>query len=153
MNKKYLNILIAFGVIVILAGIIYSFNNASNNNSTKITIYKTQSCGCCSGYIAELETAGYNLDINIVEDLEAIKSKYNVSNDVESCHTAILGNYFIEGHVPLEALEKLMLEKPDIEGIILPRMPAGSPGMPGEKTEDFVVYSLNNGIINEYMRI
>ena len=73
---------------------------------------------------------------------------------MESCHTVVIGDYFIEGHIPLEAVEKLLVEKPDIKGIAMPGMPSGSPGMPGAKKGDFVIYAVNNdGTTEEFMRI
>jgi len=78
------------------------------------------------------------------EDMTNIKQEYGISSDMESCHTAVFGNYVVEGHVPFEAIEKLLEEKPDIRGIALPEMPAGSPGMPGVKGEPFTVYALSD---------
>jgi len=72
---------------------------------------------------------------------------------MQSCHTTEIGDYFVEGHVPIEAIDKLLAEKPDIDGITLPDMPAGSPGMPGVKREEFVIYSLKDGESSEFMRI
>ena len=72
---------------------------------------------------------------------------------MQSCHTAILGKYFIEGHVPLEAINKLLKERPDIDGIALPGMPIGTPGMPGEKEETFIIYQLVDGKSSVFMTI
>ena len=73
---------------------------------------------------------------------------------MESCHTTVIGEYFVEGHVPVEAIEKLLAEKPDVAGIGMPGMPSGSPGMPGAKQGQFIIYSINkDGTINEFMRI
>ena len=73
---------------------------------------------------------------------------------MESCHTTVMGNYFVEGHIPLEVVNKLLTEKPDIKGIAMPGMPNGSPGMPGVKRGDFVIYAINNdGSYAEWMRL
>ena len=72
---------------------------------------------------------------------------------MQSCHTTILGKYFIEGHVPLEAINKLLKEQPDIDGIALPGMPIGTPGMPGEKEEPYVIYQLIDGKPSVFMTI
>ncbi len=72
---------------------------------------------------------------------------------MKSCHTTVIEGYFVEGHVPVAAIEKLVAEKPDIDGIALPNMPAGSPGMPGRQTEAFKVYALSDGISSEFMLI
>jgi hypothetical protein len=72
---------------------------------------------------------------------------------MDSCHTLIIEDYFVEGHIPIEAIEKLLAEQPDIDGITLPDMPSGSPGMPGVKKGDFVIYSVKGGKTSEFMRI
>jgi len=73
--------------------------------------------------------------------MDAIKDEQGIPQDMLSCHTTIIGGYVVEGHVPLEAVEKLLVEKPDIRGIAMPGMPSGSPGMPGLKST-FSVHSL-----------
>ena len=85
--------------------------------------------------------------------MSAIKNQHQIPSNMESCHTAIIDNYFVEGHVPVEAVEKLLTEKPDIDGISLPEMPAGTPGMPGTKQGDWQIYSLKNNQISEYMSL
>ncbi len=119
----------------------------------KITVFKSASCGCCEGYISELKKNGFSVETVISTDLTAIKVAHNIPSSMQSCHTAIIGDYFIEGHVPIEAVRKLLAEKPDVDGIILPRMPSGSPGMPGEKTAPFEVYTLKDGVTSEYITI
>ncbi len=130
-----------------------SFENI--NQVSQIDIYKSITCGCCdvySKYVAgktEPKVNSFN-----VQDSEATKREYGVPSELESCHTTIIGDYFVEGHIPLEAVEKLLKEQPDLRGIAMPGMPMGSPGMPGQKTGDFVIYAVNNdGTYNEFMRI
>ena len=89
-----------------------------------------------------------------MESLDETKRKYEIPPQMESCHTIIVGNYFVEGHVPLEAVEKLLREKPNIKGIAMPGMPSGSPGMPGAKNGDFVIYGVNqDGTTFEFARL
>ena len=120
-----------------------------------VTLYKAPLCNCCMEYKKYLEsTTEAKIKVNKVNDLARIKDKYNVPKDVESCHTMDTGEYFVEGHVPREAIGKLALEKPDILGIALPNMPAGSPGMRGKKTEKFVIYAVEkDGSSHEFMTI
>ena len=137
---------------IFLSGILFvigcnsdaSIGNVVKDFDGEVTIYKSQSCGCCGLYSKYLESKG-KLNINVVnmQDLSSIKTKYEVPSILESCHTTIIGDYFVEGHVPLEAIEKLMEEKPDIKGIGMPGMPSGSPGMPGAKNGYFTIYSVN----------
>lgn len=119
------------------------------------TMYKVPNCSCCLEYKKYLEaTTEAEIEVVKVNDLAKTKEKYNVPRDVESCHTLDIGEYFVEGHVPREAIGKLALEKPDILGIALPGMPTGSPGMPGKKSEPFVIYAVEkDGSAREFMTI
>lgn len=72
---------------------------------------------------------------------------------MEACHITVLENYATEGHIPAEVIEKLLTENPDIDGLVMPGMPAGSPGMPGQQTEDFVIYAIKDGKASEFMTI
>lgn len=106
------------------------------------TIYKSPSCGCCGQYAAYLEKKGYGVDVQGVADMSQIKEQYGVPYELESCHTMEIGGYVVEGHIPEEAVQKLLIERPDIKGIGMAGMPSGSPGMPGPKTSDFVIYEI-----------
>jgi len=127
--------------------------SVGGSSGTKVTVFKSPSCGCCVGHAAELDKGGFDVEIVKVEDMQAIKKQYNVPSNMESCHTAVIGDYFVEGHVPMEAIDKLLLEQPDIDGIALPNMPAGSPGMPGVKRSPFRVYAISNGEVSDFVTI
>lgn len=121
----------------------------------EIEIYKSLTCGCCSVY-SQYADRRVDPEVKIfdVQNPALIKNQYGVPTELESCHTTIIGDYFVEGHIPLEAIEKLMTDKPDVAGIAMPGMPSGSPGMPGQKYGDFVIYSVNHdGTYQEFMRI
>ena len=128
---------------------------AVENYDGEMTLYKSGSCGCCGVYYGYFKREGNsNVQAVNLEELDSLKKRYGVPAAMESCHTTIVGDYFVEGHVPLEAVEKLLTEKPDIKGIAMPGMPSGSPGMPGAKKGDFVIYAINNdGSYDEWMRI
>ncbi|GBD34790.1 hypothetical protein HRbin35_00541 [bacterium HR35] len=148
MNKNLI-----FGIIIgiILVGAIYSLVKTpfkeSKLSGLEFVVYKTPTCGCCKEYIGYLKMNGANVKVNEVSDEELIKIKnqFGIPQGLWSCHTVLLGNYFIEGHVPIEAIQKLLTEKPDIDGIALPGMPSGSPGMPGFKIYPFKIHSVKNG--------
>lgn len=119
-----------------------------------VTVYKSQTCGCCGLYVKYMGQKGLAAETVGVDDIAPIKTKYGIPQMMESCHTTVIGQYVVEGHMPIEAVEKLMSEKPDIKGIAMPGMPYGSPGMPGSKQEPFVIYALqNDGGVTEFMRI
>ena len=118
-----------------------------------VEVIKTSSCGCCYGYVLFLEEENFKVKQTDMRSLHLIKKKYNIPLEMQSCHTTILGKYFIEGHVPIEAINKLLKEKPDIDGIALPGMPIGTPGMPGEKVEPYIIYQLVDGKSSVFMTI
>ncbi|PIN77958.1 CopG family transcriptional regulator [Candidatus Woesearchaeota archaeon CG10_big_fil_rev_8_21_14_0_10_33_12] len=122
-------------------------------NGIKITVYKSPGCGCCEGYVGELERNGYDVEVVETSDMTLLKEEYNIPRTMQSCHTAIVQDYFIEGHMPIEAIEKLLEEQPDIDGIALPGMPTGTPGMGGTKQGLYTIYSLTNGEAEEFMQI
>ncbi len=157
---KYKSFLFVFllGILVLIAGCSNKDNAITGNSvlddSNKVMVYKGISCGCCSLYVNYFKNK-FNSQVNSVDvqDITSLKDKYNIPYQLQSCHTTIIGNYFVEGHVPIEAVNKLLQEKPDILGIALPGMPSGSPGMPGSK-EPFVIYKVNkDGSYDEFMRI
>ena len=100
-----------------------------------------------------LEEEKFKVKQTDMRSLHAIKIKHNIPLEMQSCHTTILGKYFIEGHVPIEAINKLLKEQPDIDGIALPGMPIGTPGMPGEKEEPYIIYQLVDGKSSVFMTI
>ena len=157
--KKFVKPII---ILILSVSLFYSFNfiedkkNALaniNNKKLSVEVFKTPSCGCCYGYVLFLEKEKFNVKQTDMRSLHSIKQKYNIPLEMQSCHTTIIGKYFIEGHVPLEAVNKLLKEQPDIDGIALPGMPIGTPGMPGKKEEPFVVYQLIDGKFSIFMTI
>ena len=125
----------------------------TNTKKMNVEVFKTPSCGCCYGYVLFLEKEKFNVKQTDMRSLHSIKKKYNIPLEMQSCHTTIMGKYFIEGHVPLQAVNKLLKEQPDIDGIALPGMPIGTPGMPGEKEEPYVIYQLIDGKFSVFMTI
>jgi len=108
---------------------------------------------CCEIYTKYLEESGYEVKTINIKELRAIYIRYGIPEDMWSCHISEVERYFAVGHIPVEALEKLIIEKPDIKGIALPGMPSGSPGMPGSKEEPFVIYALKDGEAKVFMTI
>lgn len=93
-------------------------------------VHRDPSCGCCEAWSELARKAGYAVTLKDEPDMAAIKQKYRVPQDLASCHTAIVGGYAVEGHVPLNEVARLVREKPaNIIGIAVPGMPRGSPGM------------------------
>jgi len=108
------------------------------------TLYKNPECTCCEEYANYLRSSGYTIKVVATHDLSAIKKQHGVPEQLEGCHTLVVGNYVVEGHVPLKHIDRLLTEKPAIKGISLPGMPQGSPGMTGRKQEPFVIHEIGN---------
>jgi len=108
---------------------------------TAITVYKSASCGCCTKWVDHLKANGFAPTVHDDENVDGIKDEMGVPKDVRSCHTALLGRYLVEGHVPASDLRRLLAEKPDIAGLAAPGMPGSSPGMavPGAPHEPYEV--------------
>lgn len=124
-----------------------------------VTVHKTATCGCCANYVGYLRSNGYSVDIvnHASEDSMIIeKEKLGVPSELNSCHTTVFDSdkYFVEGHIPLEAIDKLLAEKPSIIGIGMPGMPSASPGMSGAKTEPFVISQVSSqGAVSGYLTL
>lgn len=119
--------------------------NASARFDGRIIVYKTPECGCCRGYVDYLKKEGYKVEAINVKDLNSINNRYKIPAAMEACHTSVLGDYVVVGHVPVEAIQKLMNERPAIKGIALPGMPLDAPGMGGSGKEEFKIYALSAG--------
>ena len=105
-----------------------------------LIVNRTETCGCCGAWIERMESAGLRTEVNYVDEetLGLIKTQLGISSELSSCHTATIGSYFIEGHVPSEDIFKLLTEKPNALGLSVPGMPIGSPGMEmGNNKEPF----------------
>lgn len=116
-------------------------------------VNKSPSCGCCGSWIEHVEKAGFKVEINDTEDMNPIKERVGVPYGKGSCHTAEVGGYFIEGHVPAEDIKRLLAERPDAKGLTVPGMPAGSPGMelPDGRTQRYTVELVaNDGTTSAY---
>ncbi len=151
-RKKTLFLLCGIAAIVATSGVLIWILIPSNPPPAKIvinsgdlnfTIYRTSACTCCGEYAKYLRTTS-NLNVieSIIQDLTPYRNVNASINGLESCHIGSSGSYFIEGHIPLEAIKTLLEDRPGVVGIALPEMPDGSPGMGGIKSAPFVIYAL-----------
>lgn len=110
-------------------------------------MYKPLQCGCCDGYADYLEQHGFKLKVESLADqpFETLKRMAGVPQELWGCHTLKIGGYIVEGLVPVNTLNKLLTEKPNIKGISLPGMPAAAPGMWGPKTGPLITYEIPQG--------
>jgi hypothetical protein len=117
-----------------------------------VRVHRDPSCGCCSGWVQHLQKAGFLTEVVDSKDLDAVKARLGVPDDLAACHTAEVAGYVIEGHVPAVALKRLLAEKPDAAGLAVPGMPVGSPGMEGGKEEPYEVILFGSTGRRRYMR-
>lgn len=94
-----------------------------------MVVYKSPSCGCCSKWIEHIEANGIAVEVKDMDDLSAIKQQYKVTSALQSCHTAVIEGYVIEGHVPASDIKRLLAAKPKVVGLTIPGMPQSAPGM------------------------
>jgi hypothetical protein len=117
---------------------------AEQVDQTEVLVYKTPTCGCCGKWVAHLRAAGFKVRTVDTEDLAPIRREWQLPPKLASCHTAKVGRYVIEGHVPAADIRRLLETRPRVDGLAVPGMPIGSPGMEqGSVVEPYDVLSFN----------
>ncbi len=113
----------------------------------EITVYKSPTCGCCSDWVTHLEKEGFKVTTHNRKNMDSIRQSLGVKPHLASCHTAMVGDYVIEGHVPAADIKRLLKENAKVTGLAAPGMPRHSPGMqpPNEKPSDYDVLVFNKG--------
>jgi hypothetical protein len=137
-----------FALIVLVVAL--SGGPAKAEGPRTATLYKNPACTCCETYADYLRENGFEVAVEATHDLPLIKRLQGVPTPLEGCHTTLIEGYVVEGHVPVATILRLLSERPAIKGISLPGMPAGSPGMFGEKAEPFTIYEIGDGPANVY---
>ena len=94
-----------------------------------MTVYKSASCGCCTGWVEHARKSGFTVKTVDTENLAGVKAEMGIPAKLQSCHTVVVGAYVVEGHVPADDVKKLLATKPKVRGLAVPGMPVGSPGM------------------------
>ncbi len=138
-GRYFLWILAAFTVIASLVSGVSCSDPASSVDLEPITVYKSPTCGCCSKWVRHLQVNGFEVEAINRNDMNSVKSEAGIPRQLASCHTAIIGGYVIEGHVPAVDIKRLLKERPDVAGLTVPGMPMGSPGMEGPRQDKYEV--------------
>lgn len=107
--------------------------------AAEVMVYKSMNCGCCADWVNHMRSNGFTVIAKDVEDVSPYKTRYGVPAELQSCHTAVVDGYVIEGHVPAKDIKRLLEEKPKITGLAVPGMPIGSPGMEGPVQQPYEV--------------
>src|SRR5439155_9628872 len=104
-----------------------------------VNVFKTATCGCCAKWVEHLRTNGFEVKVQDVPSTAEYRRKYGVPDKLQSCHTAVVGGYAIEGHVPAREIQRLLKSGAKAKGLAVPGMPAGSPGMEGSRSDAYAV--------------
>ncbi|MGQ0702564.1 MAG: DUF411 domain-containing protein [Gemmatimonadales bacterium] len=115
----------------------------AQQGKTPMVVYMDPGCGCCSKWVSMAEAAGFAVSAQKTTDIAAIKRRYGIGDHLLSCHTALVGGYLVEGHVPFDLVRKVLAEKPKIKGLAVPGMVTGSPGMEGPNPQPYEVLAFD----------
>ena len=116
---------------------------ATQPNPVPMLVYSDPGCGCCGKWVTLMGGAGFRTTVQHTTDMAAIKKRYGITGSLASCHTALVGGYLVEGHVPADLIRKMLTEKPAIAGLAVPGMVTGSPGMEGATREPYDVLAFD----------
>ena len=108
-------------------------------DDAKVVVHKDPNCGCCSGCVQHLRDAGFTVQVAETADLKTVRARLGIPAALAACHTAEVDGYTLEGHVPAEAVRRLLSDRPKAKGLAVPGMPIGSPGMEGGQPQPFTV--------------
>jgi hypothetical protein len=120
---------------------------------TAVTLYRQEGCSCCATYADYLRENGFAVEMNTVDDLKPIREQYAIPEAGVGCHTSVIDGFVIEGHVPVEAIDRLLSERPALDGISVVGMPANSPGMGDPNGHPLDILSFRGGRVAEYMSV
>jgi len=123
-----------FPALALMAALL-SANDVSAKDQPKMKVWKHPQCGCCGKWIEHMREAGFSVEVNNERNMSVIKRKVGIPESLESCHTAVVDGYRIEGHVPAHIVKRLLKTRPKVDGIAVPCMTWGSPGMDVESEE------------------
>lgn len=113
----------------LLLGLLIAAGSAAAQSATRVEVYKSPYCGCCEKWVQHLKKSGFDVVARDINDVPAARQALGMPERYGSCHTAKVGGYVVEGHVPAEDIRRLLKEKPKAVGLAAPGMPQGSPGM------------------------
>ena len=146
-------VIFIIAIFIVIAAMIWLFipaapsepTSAVNDTLHEVTVYKSATCSCCNDWITHLEQAGFKVTSHNRDDMDRVKASFGVKPGLASCHTALVGGYVIEGHVPAVDIIKLLQDKPQIIGLTAPGMPKYSPGMQasGQKPRGYDVLTFD----------
>ena len=118
-----------------------------------VLVHKDPDCGCCGGWVKHMQAAGFAVTVDETADLRAVRTRLRVPPSLASCHTAEVSGFVVEGHVPAQAIRRLLAQRPAVLGLAVPGMPAGSPGMEGGTPRAYDVLTFGADGQKPFMRV
>ena len=144
-RRRFLSQTLLAGAAVSLPVALRAQGTAQGRTATPLpplTVYKSASCGCCRAWVDHMRGAGFTVRTVDTEDLGRVKGELGVPGTLQSCHTAVIGAYLVEGHVPAADVKQLLARKLAVRGLAVPGMPIGSPGMEQGDPKDYDRYDV-----------
>ena len=118
-----------------------------------MTLHRAEGCSCCATYADYLRENDFDVDMKTHDDLEPIRARYGVPEAAVGCHTSVIDGYVVEGHVPVEAIDRLLSDRPTLNGISVVGMPVNSPGMGEPNGQPLDILSFHEGRVADYMSV
>ena len=146
MNKINRNKTVLWTVLssVLAAGLLMLGFQPRTSQAEDLVVYKSPTCGCCKKWVQHMRDNGFSVEVHEQYNVTPKKDEYGVPRRLRSCHTARIGGYVVEGHVPADVVKRLLEEKPAIAGVAVPGMPMGSPGMEGFRKDPYDIISFTS---------
>lgn len=132
-------------VSIVLVGVLVWLPKENQAGFSEVTVYKSPTCGCCGKWINHMKENGFKVITHNRQEMNQIKQEYGVDYKLRSCHTAVVEDYVLEGHIPAEDIRRLLKERPAVDGLAVPGMPAGSPGMESKNEDPYEVIAFTKG--------
>ena len=143
-----------FALILLLSGIIFLGGwilAPKTAQAADLVVYKSPTCGCCKKWVSHMRENGFSVEVHEQHDVTLKKDEFGIPRRLRSCHTAKVGEYVIEGHMPADVVKRLLEEQPAVAGLAVPGMPMGSPGMEGVRKDPYHIVSFEkNGQLRIY---
>jgi hypothetical protein len=127
--------------------------SAETAGARSAALFRQEGCSCCATYADYLRDNGFTVDLTTMDDLEPIRDRHRVPEAAVGCHTSLIAGYVVEGHVPVEAIDRMLSERPNVTGISVVGMPSSSPGMGEPNGTPLEVVSFHDGRVSAYMSV
>lgn len=129
-----------------------TFARAGARQGPLVNVYKNPACGCCGEWAQHVQANGFRVETHEIADVTPVRRRYGVSDELASCHTAVVDGYAIEGHVPASDIQRLLRERPKVRGLAVPGMVPGSPGMVQGAPQPYATLAFDERGIRVFMR-